>query len=294
MAPLQRTISASGPFSLRARLNVAIGLASGLRFLHGNGVVHGDIRSATLHLEGGTECKLSLVDAYTAFQSWHTTPGLQIAFEESVPWAWRAPELWATASSATPSAKSDIYSVGCVLLELFAGSATAVSLDRVPLADRVPYYGQDIAAAKANLAPPPQIASPMNSTLAALVARCLHHSPDMRPSATLLLAALLACARLYPEFEARDASTHQRYVQETSSVAVAEVALLLTLSPEQTTILTSEDKDAEDCVICLDDPCTHMCLPCRHRCLCAVCSMHNLQACPVCREPIQKVERIQP
>jgi serine/threonine protein kinase len=257
-------------------------------------VVHGDIRSATLHLEGGTECKLSLVDAYSAFQSFHMTPGLPAAFKDSTPWAWRAPELWAAASSAAPSAKSDIYSVGCVLLELFAGSSAAASLDLVPLADRVPYYGQDITAAQANLAPPPQAASPMNTTLAALVARCLHHSPDMRPSATLLLAALLACARLYREFEARDASTHQRYVQEISSVAVAEIAVLLKLSPEQTAILTSENTDAEDCVVCLDDPCTHMCLPCRHRCLCALCSMHNLKACPVCREPIQKVERIQP
>ena len=150
MAPLQRTISASGSFSLRARLNVAIGLASGLRFLHGNDVVHGDIRSATLHLEGGTECKLSLVDAYSAFQSFHMTPGLPAAFKDSTPWAWRAPELWAAANSAAPSAKSDIYSVGCVLLELFAGSSAAASLDLVPLADRVPYYGQDIAAAQAN------------------------------------------------------------------------------------------------------------------------------------------------
>ena len=51
------------------------------------------------------------------------------------------------------------------------------------------------------------------------------------------------------------------------------------------------------CVVCMERPCTHACLPCGHRKLCQTCaaddSMHRLDwQCPECRQSVQMVTRI--
>merc|ERR1712098_81406 len=44
------------------------------------------------------------------------------------------------------------------------------------------------------------------------------------------------------------------------------------------------------CTICMTNPSTHVCLPCRHKCLCEECSVQLLEVddrCPICRRQLR-------
>lgn len=50
-----------------------------------------------------------------------------------------------------------------------------------------------------------------------------------------------------------------------------------------------------DCVICCDEPVTHVVMDCMHLCLCAGCADHMSKSkhdCPICRGSIREVRRI--
>jgi hypothetical protein len=239
---------ASGPFSLRARLNVAIGLASGLRYLHAHSCVHGDIRSSTMYLEG-FETKLSVVDAFSAFQpirallpstevtSSSSSSSAAVAavasasssadmtnFMAATPIAFRAPECMR--GDSKPTAASDIWSAACVCLELFAGTPDAMEEpSHLPLTVRVPWFGMQpaeiMAACVDARQPPPQLSSSLPLTLRVLLSKCFAHDPAARPTATQLLAGLLVCSQLYPEYHAHNPDDHQRFSQEAASVSEA-------------------------------------------------------------------------
>jgi len=45
------------------------------------------------------------------------------------------------------------------------------------------------------------------------------------------------------------------------------------------------------CIICIDKPATHICIPCGHLCACGSC-LQRLQACPLCRSHIAGVVKV--
>ena len=52
-----------------------------------------------------------------------------------------------------------------------------------------------------------------------------------------------------------------------------------------------------ECVVCLDAPATHACVPCGHKCLCKGCGERERAAaaqprCPLCREPTRDLLRV--
>ena len=49
---------------------------------------------------------------------------------------------------------------------------------------------------------------------------------------------------------------------------------------------------AAQCCVCMDASATHAGAPCGHRCVCAACAMLAMSACPVCRDPITRFERV--
>ena len=50
------------------------------------------------------------------------------------------------------------------------------------------------------------------------------------------------------------------------------------------------------CVVCMDAPKRCVVLPCMHMCTCEACSQQLLeqgaQSCPVCRGPMERIERV--
>jgi hypothetical protein len=54
-------------------------------------------------------------------------------------------------------------------------------------------------------------------------------------------------------------------------------------------------KSVRTCVICMNNPQTHIIIPCGHKCLCEKCSIEYLEKiniCPICRQNVQKLQRV--
>ncbi|KAG1720884.1 kinase-like domain-containing protein [Suillus lakei] len=103
----------SGP----RRLELIQEVAAGLSYLHGEGVVHGDLTGTNVLVDGCGHIRLAdfglamiLVEAEnTTFNSCH--PGNI---------RWMAPEVL-EASDEKPTKVGDIYSYGCMALQVFSG-----------------------------------------------------------------------------------------------------------------------------------------------------------------------------
>ncbi|KAG1730478.1 kinase-like domain-containing protein [Suillus lakei] len=110
-----------GHVSKADKLRMLRQIAAGLEYLHDKGVVHGDLTCTNVLIDGdGRLCLadfgLSMILAEsqnTTFNSCH--PGNV---------RWMAPEMLATPEQggvAMPTKAADIYSYGCIMLQLFCG-----------------------------------------------------------------------------------------------------------------------------------------------------------------------------
>jgi hypothetical protein len=56
----------------------------------------------------------------------------------------------------------------------------------------------------------------------------------------------------------------------------------------------SESESNSHCVICFEGDKDHLCMPCKHLCVCAGCAsvVQRLKACPMCREPIVDIFKV--
>ena len=92
------------------------------------------------------------------------------------------------------------------------------------------------------------------------------------------LAALVDFARTLIE-QARAAEAERARVAAEAAAAAAE----------------AEAKEAL-CVVCMDAPKDHFIRPCMHVCTCEACTQQlqeqGAQSCPVCRGPIEGIERV--
>lgn len=108
--------------SLGLRFHILQGLVSAVSYLHSKGVIHGDITGSNILIDGRGEpllsdFGLSFLDVELTGNSYFTSckPG-------NVRWA--APELLIPLQDGSPCRaciKSDIYSVGCVVLQVLSG-----------------------------------------------------------------------------------------------------------------------------------------------------------------------------
>lgn len=86
--------------------------------------------------------------------------------------------------------------------------------------------------------------------------------------------------------EAQILSSHQSaspVISQSSSSSIPESA---NFSAASTDLLNAV------CVVCRELPVTRAFLPCRHACICGLCSRH-LRYCPMCREFIQSYFKVQ-
>jgi len=55
---------------------------------------------------------------------------------------------------------------------------------------------------------------------------------------------------------------------------------------------TDEQRREKECVVCLDQPRTHLIFDCMHLCLCGDCAAEQNKKCPICTKKVINVKRV--
>ncbi|KAJ9612353.1 ATP binding [Cladophialophora chaetospira] len=94
-------------------------ILEGLSYLHGRNIIHRDIKGANILVDnrGGVKISDFGVSKKTNFNGMNSAPGTRTSLQGSV--FWMAPEV---VRQSGQSLKSDIWSVGCLVVEMFTGS----------------------------------------------------------------------------------------------------------------------------------------------------------------------------
>lgn len=152
-------------------LEISRHLCAGLAAAHDKGVLHRDLKPSNVMLDGRGRARI-------------TDFGLAVAAEEAsdgeisgTP-AYMAPEQLAGKGA---SARSDIYSLGLVLYEIYTGRK---AFDAVTL--------EELRRKKESAPrPPSDINREMNPVVERIILRCLENDPRLRPASALQVAAAL-------------------------------------------------------------------------------------------------------
>jgi Protein kinase domain len=158
-----------GRFPEDRGLEIARQVCAGLAAAHERGVVHRDLKPANVMLDGFG--KVRLTDFGLAGASGE-------ALRAGTP-AYMAPEQLA---GGEVTARSDIYSLGLVLYEIFTGQR---ALDGKNLAELIHKREQS------GITPPTAIVKTLDPKIEAVIQRCLKPQPEDRPASALAVAAAL-------------------------------------------------------------------------------------------------------
>lgn len=167
-----------GTLPVAVAVSIADDVAAALETAHAAGIHHGDLRPRHILVNelGTTLSGIGIAEALTAATAHDATSS---ALRVGSP-AYQSPEL--ISGAGLPDARSDLYSLGCILYEMLAGE--------VPFTSPTP---GNIVSGKLTSAAPSVAArrNTVSGELDALVQRCLARSPaDRFSSATELRAAL--------------------------------------------------------------------------------------------------------
>ncbi|HEY7497138.1 MAG TPA: serine/threonine-protein kinase [Vicinamibacterales bacterium] len=166
LASLLRRI---GRFPEERALEIARQICAGLAAAHERGVVHRDLKPANVMLDGTG--KVRLTDFGLAGVSGE-------AIRAGTP-AYMAPEQL---SGSEVTARSDIYSLGLVLYEIFTGQRALEGKNLAELINKREQSG---------ILPPTAIVKALDPKIEAAILRCLKPGPDDRPPNALAVAAAL-------------------------------------------------------------------------------------------------------
>ncbi|MET7393540.1 protein kinase [Dactylosporangium sp. NPDC005572] len=175
---LRRRLRAEGPLPPAVAAEVVAQVADALAYVHGAGIVHGDVKPGNLlvPLDGGP---VRLADFGVA-RRLDKPAGPTHATPEYV-----APEVVAGGS---PSPASDVYALGVVLFELICG--------------RSPYRGgspNDVLRRHADCVPVPPPGMP--AALWPIIEGCMELDPRMRPAAAAIVGRLRVAEGALDGFE---------------------------------------------------------------------------------------------
>ena len=137
-------------------------ILDGLEYLHAHNIIHRDIKCANILISEGGVCKLTdfgeakLIKKERNFNSsMHGTAN------------WMAPEI---IKSSTETRFSDIWSIGCTIIEMFQG--------KPPYSDKKDTLSIFNCIIKYN--EPPEISEEMSDLLKDFVQKCLFFEPSKR------------------------------------------------------------------------------------------------------------------
>ncbi len=169
---LRSVLRRLGRPSREKALEIARQLCAGLAAAHEIGVLHRDLKSANVMIDGRGRARIT---DFGLASFAHEREGQGMAGTPT----YMAPELFSGAPSST---RTDIYSLGAVLYELFTGRAA--------------YLAQSVGELRRlQLAGPPpspsQLVPHMDPVVDELILRCLHPDPSERPPSALAVAAVL-------------------------------------------------------------------------------------------------------
>lgn len=111
--------NASAPLSLDRKLELAQGIAAGLRAVHAAKVIHRDVRPDNILIDRNGQPRLMNFDHARLTLPNVMTVG-PVSDDPDVPRAYLAPEL--LNPTATPTAAADIYGLGSILFEMLVGT----------------------------------------------------------------------------------------------------------------------------------------------------------------------------
>jgi serine/threonine protein kinase len=109
------------PADLISKLMICLDIADGMKFLHNSKILHRDLKSANVLIDGEGRCKIADFGLPTFKAIATQTPGRAAS-------AWTDPEV--IKGSKSHSEASDMYSYGVVVWEVFSGE---IPWDRLPL-----------------------------------------------------------------------------------------------------------------------------------------------------------------
>lgn len=185
---LAERIASVGSLEPLEALGFAVQIASGLASAHAQGILHRDLKSANILItdEGAIKiCDFGLARTVSGADR-VTTEGAFLGTPEYL-----APEL---VEGSAPSVRSDLYALGCVLMEMLTGQPPFPAEQK----DGTRRSISDVVAAQMSQTPPvvsdrmPGVSSELDD----LVGRCLAKRPEERPTDAQAVAAILdACER---------------------------------------------------------------------------------------------------
>jgi len=164
------------PLAHQQRWAISIHMAEGLAFLHSNRVVHRDLKSMNILLDGSQSAKICDFGLAQQMEATHIVR--KIDGEGGSP-RYMAPECY-DAAHGKITEKVDIWAMGCILIELFgcvlpyADCTTMATLTARILVEKRP----------------PDVPRTVMEPLASLVRHCLTFEPPRRPSAAELFNEL--------------------------------------------------------------------------------------------------------
>ncbi len=171
-------IDSDGPLDPARAARTAAQIAAALEIAHETGLVHRDVKPSNVILTA--EGHVYLTDFGLAKRA-ETAPGLTRADQVLGTVDYVAPEQ---IEGSEPDARSDVYSLGCVLFEMLTGEA--------PFADQK--GGMAKMWAQVNAEPPSvrERRPDVPPALEDVIARAMAKAPEARPTAAAFRVAVLA------------------------------------------------------------------------------------------------------
>lgn len=170
---LQGLLGRIGLLPKEKAIDVSRQLCFALAAVHEQGIVHRDLKPANIMIDGRGRARLTDFGIADLGQSLAQGSGVA-----GTP-AYMSPEQ---AAGEPPTKRSDIYSLGLVLYEIFTGHA-AVEADTLADVRRVHSSG--------SMTSPSRFVDDLDPTVERAILRCLEASPADRPNSALALAAAL-------------------------------------------------------------------------------------------------------
>lgn len=165
----------------QAAYDISLAAAEGLEAVHAQGVIHRDFKTANIMLDGRGQVKV--MDFGIAKELGAETTGLSLAGHVMGTPEYMSPEH---AQGGTVDFRSDLYALGCVIFEVFAGRALFQGTSAIDTLRRHLHQPATFSSDRGLLVPEP---------LVPVLTRALAKKPDDRYASVIELAEALRAAR---------------------------------------------------------------------------------------------------